>query len=81
MGFGNLIINAKKIAALSDSEVYLSEKMRGNLMSSAKIEKHKKQGVDVYTVKELKGKEDHKKFISEFIKRLERDKKKDTKED
>jgi len=76
MGFGNLIINAKKISSVSDSEVYLNEKMKEKLMPYAKLEKHKKQGIDIYTVKEMKseGKEEHKKFISEFIKRLERGK-------
>ena len=78
VSFGNLIINAKKIASVSDSEIYLSEKMKENLMSYAKIEKHNKQGVDVYTVKEIKEKGEHKKFISDFLKRLE---KKDSKED
>ena len=78
MGFGNFIINAKKIAAISDSEVYLSEKIKENLKSYVKIEKHKKKGVDVYKVKEIKEKEEHKKFISDFLKRLE---KKDSKED
>tara|TARA_Y100000310_G_scaffold17671_1_gene17447 strand:- start:14593 stop:16674 length:2082 start_codon:yes stop_codon:yes gene_type:complete len=72
MSFGNLIINAKKIAALSNSEVYLNEKMKEKLMNHAKIEKHKKQGIDVYTVKEMKDKGEHKKFITEFIKRLEK---------
>lgn len=78
MSFGNLIINAKKIASVADSEVYLSEKMKEKLMPHAKIEKHKKQGVDVYKVKEIKEKGEHKKFISDFLKRLE---KKDSKED
>ena len=78
MSFGNLMINAKKIASISNSEVYLSEKMKENLMSYAKIDKHNKQGMDVYKIKEIKEKEEHKKFISDFLKRLE---KKDPKED
>ena len=72
MSFGNLIINAKKIASVADSEVYLSEKMKEKLMTHAKIEKHKKQGMEVYTIKKIKEEGEHKKFISDFLKRLEK---------
>ena len=72
MSFGNLMINAKKIASVSESEIYLTEKIKDKIMSYAKVEKHKKQGVDFYTFKEIKGQEEHKKFITEFLKRLEK---------
>ena len=75
MSFGNLIINAKKIASLSDSEIYLNEEIKNKIASYAKIEKNNEKGTDFYKIKEMKKNEDHKKFISEFIKRLERDKK------
>ena len=72
MAFGNLMINAKKIASLSDSEIYLNEEIKNKLMAYAKIEKHEKEGVTVYTVKEMKNREEYKKFISDFLKRIEK---------
>jgi len=72
MGFGNLMIDAKKIASVSDSEIYLNEKIKDKIMSFAKVKKNKKQGIEFYTVKEIRSKEDHKKFITEFLKRLEK---------
>tara|TARA_Y100000310_G_scaffold27990_1_gene26608 strand:- start:1308 stop:3320 length:2013 start_codon:yes stop_codon:yes gene_type:complete len=73
MSFGNLITTAKKISSISDGNVYLSEKIKERLVSDVKTEKHNVQGVDVYTVKEIKRKtKEHKKFIKEFIKRLEK---------
>ncbi len=73
MSFGNLITTAKKISSISDGKIYLSEKIKERLMSDVKTEKKNIRGVDVYIVKEVKHKkEEHKKFISEFIKRLEK---------
>ena len=83
MSFGNLITTAKKISSISDGEVYLSEKIKERLISDVKTGKRNMQGVDVYTVKEIKHKtKEHKKFIGEFIKRLEgnKDKKEEPKE-
>ena len=73
--------DAKKISKISKGEIYLSKKIRERIMSKVKTEKIEKEGVDVYTIKEIKkdGKE-HKKFLEAFIKRLEEkpgDKKKD----
>jgi|TARA_Y100000310_G_scaffold244335_1_gene249073 hypothetical protein len=83
MSFGNLITTAKKISSISDGEVYLSEKIKERLISDVKTGKRNIQGVDVYIVKEIKHKtKEHKKFIGEFIKRLEgnKDKKEEPKE-
>jgi len=66
------MINTKRIAYISDSRLYLGEGVKDKIMSFAKVKKNRKSNVDFYTVEEIKGKEDHKKFITEFIKRLER---------
>tara|TARA_Y100000034_G_scaffold65035_1_gene78698 strand:- start:20631 stop:22661 length:2031 start_codon:yes stop_codon:yes gene_type:complete len=80
MSFGNLITTSKKISSISDGNVYLSEKIKERLMSDVKTNKHNVQNIDVYTVKEIKHKkEGDKKFITEFIKRLEGDKEKEEK--
>ena len=74
MTMGTLTTLAKKIASLSNGEILLSEKIKERLMSDVKTEKVEKEGVDVYKVKEIKNKKDNKKFISSFIKRIEREK-------
>lgn len=81
MSFGNLMADAKKISRISKGEIYLSKKIRMKLMSKVKMEKLEKQGLEVYTIKEIKkDRGEHKKFLEEFVKRLEKkpdDKKKD----
>ena len=74
MALGNVMNNLKKISGLSDGEIYVSQKMKDKLMSKVKTQKVQKGGVEVYAIKEIKGEgEGHKKFLSEFIRRLERD--------
>lgn len=75
MGLGNFINQSKKIASASNSEVYLDKKVRGKVMSSIKTEKVREGDIDAYSIKEIKKDQDeHKKFISSFIKRLEKEK-------
>jgi len=77
MGFGDLIANSKKISKISEGEVLLSESIKNKLMPDVNAEKQHKGGMDVYILKEVKSDQGkHKKFISEFIKRLERGKEK-----
>ncbi|MAG79229.1 hypothetical protein CMI40_02535 [Candidatus Pacearchaeota archaeon] len=75
MSMGTLITNAKKIASLSNGEILLSKKMKDKTISSVKTEKKEMDGTEVYTIKEMKNKEDNKKFISEFLHRLKSEKK------
>ena len=73
MTLGNLIPSSKKLASISNKEVCLSEDIGRKIISNAKLDKHREEDVDYYTVKELKQKkEEHKKFISSFVKRLEK---------
>lgn len=75
MGFGNLIADSKKISTVSEGEILLGESIKNKLMSDLNAEKQHKGGMDVYVLKEVKSDQGkHKKFISEFIKRLERGK-------
>ena len=75
MSFGNLIISTKKISSVSNEEVYLTKEIKERLMSDVKTEKKEVQGLEVYALKEIKHRtEEHKKFISGFIKRLEKNK-------
>ncbi len=71
MSMGTLITTAKKISSFSNEEILLSEKIKERLMSDIKTEKHEKGKISVYTIKEIKNKEEHKKFIRSFLNRIE----------
>jgi len=71
MSLGNLLATAKKIAALAEEDILLEEKMNGLLLSRTKTTKHEKNGINVYSIKEIKNPEEHKKFISSFLSRME----------
>lgn len=72
MSMGTLITIAKKIAAVSNGEVLLSERMRDKLATMTKTEKHEASGVIYHTVKEFKTNEDHSKFLKSFLNRIEK---------
>jgi hypothetical protein len=77
MSMGTLITSAKKMAAFSKGEILLGKKMKDKLGSTVKTEKEEKEGLEFYTIKEIKNKRPEDiKFISNFVKKLEGDKKK-----
>ena len=71
MSMGTLITASKRIAGISSGEILLSDKIKERLMSDVKAEKGEKDGMIYYTIKEIKDREAHGKFIGEFVKRLE----------
>jgi len=71
MSMGTLITTSKKIASISNEEILLSEKINDKLKLDLKTEKHKKENILVYTIKEIKNREDNKKFIKSFLNRVE----------
>ena len=71
MSMGTLITTAKKISSLSNNEILLSEKMNDRLKSDVKTEKQNKEKISVYKIIEMKNKEEHKKFIRNFLNRIE----------
>ena len=75
MSMGTLITNAKKIATISSGEVLLSKKMKEKTMSDIRTERKEINGTEVYLIKEIRNRDDNKKFISDFIHRLEGKKK------
>jgi len=70
MSMGTFITNAKKIANVSNEEVLLSDKIKERVMAEVKTEKHSKDGVDFYIIKEIKDSERHKQFINRFMERM-----------
>ncbi|MFC1710947.1 hypothetical protein ACFLZJ_02210, partial [Nanoarchaeota archaeon] len=77
MSMGAILLHLKKVSTASNKMVLLSEKIRNKLASKVKTQKHTKDNLTAYSVKEVIHKKvEHKKFITEFIKRLEEDNKK-----
>jgi hypothetical protein len=53
----------------------MTKKMNDTLLTDARTEKHHKKGVEVFTIKEMRIKGEHnKKFLNDFVKRLEKSK-------
>jgi len=74
MGMGQLLINAKKLASIAQEDVFIGENLKEKIQSDAKLEKHASERLPYYTIKELRDKEKHQKFLSSFVKRMEKDK-------
>lgn len=74
MSMGTLITTAKKTASLSKGEILLSEKVNDKLRTEVKTEKQTHGNTEVYKIKEVKNKGDHKNFLNNFVKRLEKEK-------
>ncbi len=74
MSMGTLITTAKKTANASKGEILLGEKMHDKLRTSVKTEKEKHGNTELYRIKEIKDKENHRNFLSNFVKRLEKEK-------
>jgi len=74
MSMGTLITTAKKTANASKGTIFLGEKMNDKLRTEVKTEKEMHGNTELYKIKEVKTKSDHKNFLSNFVKRLEREK-------
>ncbi len=73
MSMGTLITAAKKIAYLSKGEVLLSDKMNDLLRVNIRTDKHVRDGVSVFSIKQIKREnEEAKKFIDRFLSRQEK---------
>jgi len=72
MSMGTLVTTAKKISSESKGEILLSEKMKERSHTEVKVEKAHEGKTPSYKIKQVKTKNpEDKKFISNFIKRLE----------
>lgn len=71
MSMGTLITSSKKIAAISKEDILLGEKIKDKLASSVKTQKEKDGNLEYYKVKEIKNTEEHKRFLRNFLDRLE----------
>lgn len=78
MPIGSLIIDAKKISNFALNEIVISKNMNEKIISYAKTDKKivSDGKIEFYKIREMRDKERHKKFLGEFIKRMESDKEK-----
>ncbi len=77
MSLGTLMNITKKISSLANQDILLSDKMHDILGHHVKTTKQEKSGIDIYSIKEIRNVEEHKKFIRNFLNKLEgKDKKK-----
>lgn len=76
MSMGSLVTASKRIAYLSEGEILLSDKINDLLRLHTRTEKSVRDGVSVFSIKEIKKETDEatKKFINRF---MERQKKRD----
>ncbi len=77
MGLENFMVNARRIASVSEGEILISEKMRSRL-TNVRTEKKGTNQVNAYGIKAIKYHDEaHLKFIKSFVKRNEAEKKKE----
>jgi phosphoribosyl-ATP pyrophosphohydrolase len=70
MAMGTWISAARKIASLAKGEILLSEKMNDLLRLNIRTDKSVREGVSVFSIKEIKREnEEAKKFIDKFMNR------------
>jgi len=74
MSMGSLITTAKKVANLSKGDVLLAEKIHDKVRTEVKTEKHTHGSTIVFSIREVRNREDHKNFLSNFVRRLEKEK-------
>jgi len=73
MSMGTLMTFAKKISVISGGEIALSEGFKNELGAYARTEKNIKDKIVFYVLREVRReKEENKKFIGEFLKRIEK---------
>lgn len=71
MSMGTLITTAKKTATLSEKEILITEKLKEKLSSNVKTQKHEKDNLTYYTIKEIINRKEHSAFIKNFLDKLE----------
>lgn len=71
MSLGSLVTLAKKISNFSEKRVLLSEDLRSRLSSNIKVIKEVSDDLVFYSIKEIKEKENHEKFLQSFLKRVD----------
>ncbi len=69
----NLMSDMKKIANISDGDLLLGENIKMKLKSDIKTNKHTKNNLEYYTIKQFVNREKYDKFIGEFAKKFNKE--------
>ncbi|MFW6233085.1 MAG: hypothetical protein ACOC3Z_00305, partial [Nanoarchaeota archaeon] len=79
MSIGSFLVNSKKISCISSKNVLIGKEMNEKIISYAKTDKNQSSDgkIEYYKIREMRDKERHKKFIGDFVKRMEGNKNKD----
>ena len=77
MSLGNFSSLAKKLSSVSEGGVVLSSDLKNRIMSEIKTEKKSSEGLDYYVLTEVKDRSKSEKFIKDFVKKMERERKKE----
>ena len=72
MSLGNVIVKSRKLSSFSKGEILISADTKDRIMSDVKVEKRKEGKTEFYEVTEIRKRDDERKFISDFIKRIEK---------
>ncbi len=73
MSMGNLLASSKKLSTVSGGKILISGEMKHKLKDKATFQEHKHPGATFYTIKEKKNPAEHAKFLSNFMRRMEKD--------
>lgn len=73
VGMGNILAIARKIANSADNEMFLSRDVKERAGSMIKTEDRNIDGMKVYTIKEMREREQYKEFINNFLRSQKRD--------
>jgi len=79
MSLKTFIPKAKKIATISDQEIFLSDEIGDRLrnVGGIRTEKIKKDNITVYVIKQIRDTKGDSQFLGSFLKRLEKEEKKE----
>jgi hypothetical protein len=80
MSMGNLIASSKKLSTVSSGKILISNEMKHRLKDKASFQEHKHPGMNFFTIKDKKNPIEHAKFLSSFMKRMEKDQAKQNQE-
>ncbi|MDO8528945.1 MAG: hypothetical protein Q7S06_03585 [Nanoarchaeota archaeon] len=74
MSIGTLTTISKRIALLANEDVLMSDKMNERVQRFAKTERRVIDGVPIYSIRELKQRDQYKGFLDNFTRKLQEDK-------
>ncbi|MFH1500828.1 MAG: hypothetical protein ABIE22_02680 [archaeon] len=72
---GNTVGLSRKVAEIADKDVLLSEEVRNRVMNEIKTELRQHGELKTFEVKEFRDRDEHNRFIRDFLNRVERDRK------